>query len=169
MSIEQNLRTAEEHLQAEAARQLERLLATLVDDCTYEDSLLSGRVQGKEAVRRYYLELWNAFPDFSFEVTNRVADERCVVYEMTFRGTHCGPFRGIPATGQSGELKSVVIFPMCDGKAEGERIYFDGLSFLVQAKLLPDPEGRFGRAFFGLLVLLSAVRRLAGRLLVRRR
>ena len=117
MSIEANIKTAEEHLEAEANRELDRLLATLAEDSIYEESLLEKPVQGKAAIAEYYQELWKAFPDFTYVVTNRVADESSVIYEMTFRGTHTGPFRGIPPTRRSGEIKGVIVFPMRNGKA----------------------------------------------------
>src|SRR5205085_3232223 len=107
------------------------------EECEYGESLLEDKGRGLAATRRYYEELWRAFPDFSFEVVNRVASEACVVYEMTFRGTQKAPFRGLPSTGRSGEIKGVVVFPMRDGKATGERIYFDGLEYMTQAGFLP--------------------------------
>ena len=145
MSIEDNIRVAEEHLDAEAHRDIERLLDTLTDDCVDEDSLLDEPVRGKDAVRRYYLDLWRAFPDFDFEVTNRVADETSVIYEMVFRGHHTGDFRGLAATGRAGELKAVVVFPMHDGKATGERVYIDGLEFMTQVGALPRRDSLPGR------------------------
>lgn len=111
MSIEENIKTAEEHLTAEANRELDRLLGTLVDDSVYEESLLEKPVQGRVAIVRYYEELWKGFPDFTHEVTNRVADESCVIYEMTFRGTHTGPFRGIPPTGRKDRSRASSYFP----------------------------------------------------------
>ena len=153
MSVEENIKTAEEHLEAEANRELDRLLGTLVEDCVYEESLLEKPVQGKTEITEYYHALWKGFPDFKYVVTNRVADESCVIYEMTFRGTHTGPFRGIPPTGRSGEIKGVVVFPMRDGKALGERIYMDGFSLMTQLGVLPDPSSLSGRLLFLLLRL----------------
>lgn len=153
MSIEENIKTAEEHLEAEAKRELDRLLGTLEEDSVYEESLLEKPVQGKAAIAQYYEDLWRAFPDFTYIVTNRVADEESVIYEMTFRGTHSGPFRGIPPTGRSGETKGVIVFPMRNGKALGERIYLDGFSLLTQLGVLPHPESISGRVLFALLRL----------------
>ena len=153
MSTEQNIQTAEAHLQAEARRDLAGLLATLVEDCSYEDSLLPTPIRGHAAVANYFKDLWSAFPDFSYEVTHRVADASTVIYEMTLRGTHLGAFRGLPATGRSGELKAVVVFPMQDGKALGERIYLDSTSFMTQLGLLPENGSRVGHIFFGILSL----------------
>lgn len=160
MSREDNIRIAEEHLEAESKRELGRLLETLTEDCLYEESLLERPIQGKLDIERYYKELWEGFPDFTYTVTNRVADEHTVVYEMTFRGTHTGPFRGIPPTGRSGEVKGVVVFPMKDGRATGERIYIDGLSFLIQLGVLPEPKSLFGRLLFLLFRLRLAPRAL---------
>ncbi len=82
MSIAENIKTTEEHLEAESKRELDRLLGTLAEECVYEENLLKRSVRGKEEVAQYYEELWQAFPDFTYVVTNRVADETCVIYEM---------------------------------------------------------------------------------------
>lgn len=161
MTAAENIRVAEEHLAAEANRELSRLLATLHDDSVYEESLLEASARGRDAIGRYYQDLWAAFPDFTYEVTNRVADDRCVIYEMTFRGTHAGPFRGIPATGRSGEIKGVVVFPFRDGLATGERIYLDGYAFLRQLDVLPDPRSLTGRLLWAWLRLRLVLRRMA--------
>jgi steroid delta-isomerase-like uncharacterized protein len=163
MAAEDNVQTTEYHLKAEDARDLSALLATLTDDCVYEDSLLDGPVVGKPAVADYYRDLWRAFPDFSYTVTNRVADDSCVIYEMTLSGRQAADFRGFPASGRMGVLKAAVVFPMRDGKAMGERIYIDGLSFVTQMGLLPDRKSRAGR------LLLQAFRAKLGlgRLLTR--
>lgn len=158
MSVEENIRVTEEHLEAEANRELERLLGTLAHDSVYEESLLEKPVRGKEAIAEYYQELWRGFPDFTYVVTNRVADDSCVIYEMTFRGTHTGSFRGIPPTGRSGEIKGVVVFPMKNGKALGERIYLDSFSLLTQLGVLPTPESLSGRLLFSLLRLRLSLR-----------
>ena len=160
MSVEDNLRTTEAHIRAEDARDLDGILATFAEDCVYEDSLLDAPVRGKPAVAAYYRELWAAFPDFRFEVTNRVASDDSVVYEMTFRGTQSGTFRGIPATGRPGELKAVVVFPMANGRALGERVYIDAVSYLTQAGLLPPRESILVRAWFDLVALWLRVLKL---------
>lgn len=71
MSVEENIKTAEEHLEAEANRELDRLLGTLAEDSIYEESLLEKPIQGKPAIAGYYQELWLGFPDFTYVVTNR--------------------------------------------------------------------------------------------------
>jgi steroid delta-isomerase-like uncharacterized protein len=126
----------------------------------YEESLLEAPVRGKTAIADYYQELWRGFPDFTYVVTNRVADEACVIYEMTFRGTHTGTFRGIRPTGRSGEIKGVVVFPMEDGKATGERIYLDAFSLLTQLGVLPKPESFSARLLLFLFRLRLSVRSL---------
>ncbi len=54
----------------------------------------------------------------------------------------------------------MIVFPMKDGKALGERIYPDGLALLTQIGLLPGPERTFGRLLFFLLGLRLRLRSL---------
>jgi len=54
MSIAENIKTAEEHLEAESKRELDRLLGTLAEECVYEENLLKRSVRGKEEVAQYY-------------------------------------------------------------------------------------------------------------------
>lgn len=147
MSIEQNIKTAEEHLEAEANRELDRLLATLVEDSIYEECLLEKPVQGKTAIAEYYQELWKAFPDFTYVVTNRVADESSVIYEMTFRGTHTGPFRGIPPDPEIGGNQGSHCVPDAEWQGiggthlPGQRLAPDAARFLSRCRerLRPVP------------------------------
>ncbi|MFQ5839144.1 MAG: hypothetical protein ACE5HK_00305 [Candidatus Methylomirabilales bacterium] len=55
MSIDANIKTAEEHLEAD--RELDRLFGTLTEDCVHEESLLAAPVRGKADAARYYQEL----------------------------------------------------------------------------------------------------------------
>ena len=52
-----------EHARAENRRELERLIATLHDDCEYEVVPLGQRWRGKDEVREFYRGLWRGIPD----------------------------------------------------------------------------------------------------------
>ncbi len=69
-----------------------------------------------------------------------------VVLEVTIRGTHLGPWRGVPATGRR------VDFPLCavytfdaQDRLAGERLYYDRGIVMRQLGLFHEPEGTLGR------------------------
>lgn len=59
--------------------------------------------------------LESGFPDFSMTVEDEVAEGSKVVHRTTFRGTHSGPFYGLPPTGKQIEEPHVHIFRFEDG------------------------------------------------------
>src|SRR2546429_6676684 len=76
-----------EHARAENRRELERLVATLHEDCEYEVVPLGRRWRGKDKVREFYRGIWRAIPNEQQNMLNRVdADDRLVVaYEILGR------------------------------------------------------------------------------------
>ena len=66
--------------------------------------------------------------------------------EVTIRGTHLGPWRGLPTTGRRVELPLCGIFTFGeDDRLKGERIYYDRAAVLGQLGLFHDPSRGFGR------------------------
>src|SRR6185295_480885 len=57
----------------------------------------------------------SAFPDHHLTIEDQVAEGDRVVTRVTFRGTHQGPFNGIPATGRSVEYSGIAIDRIADG------------------------------------------------------
>src|SRR2546425_11164302 len=68
-----------EHARAENRRQLERLVATLHDDCEYEVVPLGQRWRGKDQVREFYRGLWRGIPNVKLKLLNRIDAEDCIV------------------------------------------------------------------------------------------
>jgi predicted ester cyclase len=54
------------------------------------------------------------------------------VAEARYRGTHTGPFLGIPPTGRSIDLPIAVVVTFEDGLMAGERFYYDLATLLRQ-------------------------------------
>ena len=61
-----------EHARAENRRELERLVATLHEDCEYEVVPLGRRWRGKDEVREFYRGLWRGIPNVRLTLLNRV-------------------------------------------------------------------------------------------------
>jgi SnoaL-like domain len=135
--ILRNLRAVAEHIDAEVAGDIERLMATLVGEPIYHIWGASKSVgpQGFDEVRANYQSLIRSGKNrLTYEVTRVVADRRCVITEGHFRLAYPGavlPFTTL-STGEPVrhdhwylvEYKCVVLWPMDpDGRILGEELY----------------------------------------------
>ena len=115
------------HSIAEDKRDIEGLLATLTNDPEYQLVPTNQRWQGVNAVRTFYTELFAAFPDNRFELTDIVIGPQGVFEAARLTGTNLGPWAGAPASGLPIDLEVLILFPW-DAAAhrfKGERIWFD--------------------------------------------
>jgi steroid delta-isomerase-like uncharacterized protein len=115
------------HSIAEDRRDIDGLIATLSADCTYEIVVTGQRWDGHAGARRFYEELFAAFPDNAFALSEIVIGPQGVFEVATLTGTNQGPWAGVPASGLRVALEVLILFPW-DPVAErfsGERIWFD--------------------------------------------
>jgi hypothetical protein len=113
------------HSIAEDARDIDGLLATLTDDSVYEIVPTNQRWDGLAGARAFYTELFGAFPDNRFELTEIVVGPQGVFEAARLTGTNLGPWAGAPASGLSVDLEVLILFPW-DPEArrfKGERIW----------------------------------------------
>ncbi len=138
--------TVEEHIRGENRHDLDAVMATFGPEARYDDEPWADRREGRDAVRAYYAELLGALPDLSIEVNRWHEGAESVVVEVTIRGTHEGPWRGLPATGRRIEFALCGIFEF-DGSTRlaGERIYYDRGEVLRQLGLFHEPATALGR------------------------
>jgi predicted ester cyclase len=115
------------HSIAEDRRDIDGLIATLSSACTYEIVVTGQRWDGHAGARRFYEELFAAFPDNAFALSEIVIGPQGVFEVATLTGTNQGPWAGVPASGLRVALEVLILFPW-DPAAErfsGERIWFD--------------------------------------------
>ena len=62
-----------------------------------------------------------------------------VAARFTMRGTHQGPFFGVPPTGTDIEVQALNLYHLSDGKFIAERGHPDMLGLLQQIGALPPP------------------------------
>jgi steroid delta-isomerase-like uncharacterized protein len=102
---------------------------------------------GEEEVARYFEETRAAFPDQRNELIQLHHADSAVMAEFNLKGTHLGPFRGLPPTGREFTCRMLAIFEFEDG-GEGivcERVYFDSATILRQLGIAHDPLTLKGR------------------------
>src|SRR5690349_14675545 len=90
----------DDHIRCENRHDLDAVLATFGDGARYDDEPWDDHRLGIDGVRAYYTELLTAIPDLSIEVQNRHVASESIIVEVIIRGTHLGPWRGLPATGR---------------------------------------------------------------------
>jgi predicted ester cyclase len=115
------------HSIAEDRRDIDGLLATLAPASVYELIPTGQRWEGLDGARAFYTELFAAFPDNRFALSDIVVGPQGVFEVATLTGTNVGPWGGAPPSGLPVSLEVLILFPW-DPVAErflGERIWFD--------------------------------------------
>ena len=91
------------HSIAEDRRDIDGLIATLAEDCIYEIVPTGQRWEGHDGARRFYGELFAAFPDNVFALTEIVVGPQGVFEVATLSWHQPGPV-GRRATERDGRL-----------------------------------------------------------------
>ena len=95
---------------------------------------------GPEGVRIVVAEYRVAFPDLSVTVEDLLAQGDRVAYRFLLRGTHTGPFMGIPASGQPVVAGGMAIERLADGRLAESWMYLDAPQLLRQLGVAPVLE-----------------------------
>jgi steroid delta-isomerase-like uncharacterized protein len=144
--IQARIVVVDEHIRCENRHDLDGLMATFGTDARYDDEPWGDHRTGRDGVRSYYTELMRALPDLTIEVKNQHVASEGVVVEVTIRGTHLGPWRGLPATGRLIEFSLCGVYSFDDNdRLAGERIYYDRGVVLGQLGLFHEPSRGLGR------------------------
>jgi len=115
------------HSIAEDRRDIDGLVATLAPDCVYEIVGTDLRWTGHDGARAFYGELFAAFPDNRFDLTDIVIGPQGVFEAATLSATFREPFAGLAPTGRPIRLSIAIHFPWIPdrGLFGGERIFVD--------------------------------------------
>lgn len=155
-----------EHMSSENRHEYDATIATF-DHPRYELIGTGDVYDGPEEVARYFEETRTAFPDQRNEVIAIHHADHAVIVEAWVRGTHLGPYRGLPATGRDWEMQFVAVFMFEGDRLMCERVYFDSSTVLQQLGIAHDPlslTGRIATVFNHPLTIGQAlVRRIASR------
>jgi len=130
------LRTARQavvqaHMDAECNHDVAATLATFTE-ANYDVVPLGAPSHGAAAVDELLHGLFEAFPDFSAEAVSLHHGDDIVFVDTVIRGTHRGPWAGIPASGRAIEVRCGCIFHFDGDKLTKETVYFDHATLLAQ-------------------------------------
>ena len=138
MNQDEMRRLFQQHRDAEAARDLDAILATFVEDCFLETVALGLRSEGRAAARAAYEGYFTAFPDLEPDDKEIAVGDDVIVAWGTLQGTSGGDWLGVPPSGRSFAVPFVNVAPFRDGLMAGESIYFDLATLCEQAGLPLD-------------------------------
>jgi steroid delta-isomerase-like uncharacterized protein len=129
-------------LAARALEAIERNEPDMLDDFVAEDIVDHGSSRPdaglagvKEAIPRFL----QAFPDVRIEIEDALASGDRVAQRILLRGTHRGPFAGIPATGRTATWRGMHWWRFEDGRIVEHWSTADMMGLLRQIGV--DPIG----------------------------
>lgn len=123
------------HSVAEDRRDIDGLIATLAPECVYEIVGTGLRWEGHAGARAFYTELFAAFPDNRFALTDIVIGPQGVFEAVVLEATHVGPFAGLAPTGRRVRLELAILFPW-----DPERRRFTGEQIFIDRAALAAPD-----------------------------
>jgi steroid delta-isomerase-like uncharacterized protein len=133
-----------EHMESENRHEFDATLETF-EHPRYE-LIATGEVHdGAAEVAAYFEETRTAFPDQRNELIALHHADEAVIVEAMLYGTHLGPYRGLPPTGRSFEMRFCAMFLFEDDRLVCERVYFDAGTVLRQLGIAHDPLSLRGR------------------------
>ena len=93
-----------------------------------------------EGVRRYFTELFEAFPDFAFEILETTTYRNRTAVRWRARGTFAGPgrFQGLVANGAPIEIAGCDVVTVEDGKIQLNEAFVDSGWIARQLGFLPE-------------------------------
>lgn len=80
-----------------------------------------------------------AFPDGRHEVAETVIDGDRIAVRGVWRGTHRGPFQGIPASGRAVAIDMMMVDRFVEGRLVQRAGLFDAVALLQQIGAFPAP------------------------------
>jgi steroid delta-isomerase-like uncharacterized protein len=154
------------HVDAENAADYDAALATFQHP-RYEYVATDEVYDGAEEVMAHWREFDRAFPDQEIEIVKLHPADDALLMEAIARGTHTGPFRGLPPTGRRFEQQFIAIFVFEGDALVCERVYYDTATVLQQLGIARAPDSLSGRlekaASHPLTISRAIVRRVTGR------
>lgn len=100
------------------------------------DSLMAGRVTGREAITETYQAWFRAFPDVVMTSDDLIIDGHRVALVSDVVGSDIGGFLGLPPTGRPFRLPIIFLYTIDDGLIQHARYIYDFTGLLVQIGVL---------------------------------
>ncbi len=128
-----------DHFADETRQDFDAVLSTFPHP--HYEVIATGEVHdGNDTVRAYYSETRTAFPDQRHEIIQLRHTNDAVIVEFWLLGTHKGPLKGLPPTGNAFRVRVIALFIFEGERLVCERVYFDTLTMIKQLLVGVPPQ-----------------------------
>jgi predicted ester cyclase len=110
----------------------------MADDIFGEDLRTNGVHVGVAGPVGRITERLTGFPDLSTSIEDMFVSGDKLAVTLIWRGTHTGPYGGVPATGKPVEVRDSAIWHFADGKVIEVLTLQDQFGMLKQIGYLPE-------------------------------
>lgn len=126
---------AEKWVEAYNSHDPDAIIAIYDDNVTNIQLPWEKIIQGRDAMRNTFVNVFQAFPDIKIEIENIIENDQWVTIEWVFGGTMRGNFAGKPANNNSFKMRGCEIFKIENGKIVIQHGYWDKATMFSQLKL----------------------------------
>ena len=135
------MKAVEDHIRFESSHDLEALIGTFGDDPEWHNKPSNDVLNGHDAIRGFYRDLFAGFPDFWLDIHHRRFADDAIVVDGVFGGTHEGMWMGIPPTGKKVAIPFCAVFTFTNQDLlQSEIAYYDRLTLLEQLGVANQPS-----------------------------
>lgn len=136
MSASSNLALVRQFVEEAQTRHNLAAIDTYMAADFVDHSAPAGLPCDREGVKMQFSLFFTALPDLQAIIHDQVADEDRVVTRKTLRGTHLGPWMGVPPTGKVIDIEVIDILRVKDGKITDHWNQVDRLGLMQQMGVL---------------------------------
>ena len=120
-----------------AARDLDRMVTFLSDQCSYEDVPVGVLSRGREEIRAFFSTTFSEWSDLEVRVETIFAAERWACSEWTWAGRFSGEVLGTKVAQAQASLRIGSIIELHEGQISRVTDYWDLVDVLQQIGVLP--------------------------------
>jgi len=132
-NMKKRMAVLRDHIRAESLHDLAGVMEGFTADGFNDIACLPRKFVGAKAVAERYRKHWQGFPDFRVRVKRVLAaDDKCIITENEWTGTHLGRYWGLKPTGRRVRVRALVVWHFRGDRLNGETVFFDVGSIITQ-------------------------------------
>jgi steroid delta-isomerase-like uncharacterized protein len=137
MSVDEQSAIVNQWIEAWNNQDLTAASDLLTSDYKRHDANLPD-LDGPEAGVDFVRTCISGFPDLHLNIEKLIAQDEHVAARLTMRGTHQGPFMGVPASGRNVMVEVTDVYRLADGKIAEQWVIMNAMGLMQQLGVIPN-------------------------------